>query len=241
MGSIERPSGGGLRHLAGRRRPGGRRRARRGAISRGSQWAARRIPLALDVPGDYNVLNATAVFLAATAGVGASPEGVLAGLAGFAGTRRRLFESIGRVGGIEVVDDYAHNPAKVDAVVSTGRRLAGTGRLVVVFQPHLYSRTRDFAADFGQALSPADLLVVMDVYAAREDPIPGVDSGLVVRATRAARSGVDVRTAAGGAQVLDMLVGVLRPGDFVLTVGAGDVTTVGPELVRRLDERTVTP
>ena len=98
---------------------------------------------------------------------------MLAGLASFTGTRRR-FEPKGEAGGVVVVDDYAHNAGKVAAVVETAKALVGdTGRLVVVFQPHLYSRTRDFAAELGAGLAAADVVVVMDVYAAREDPLPG--------------------------------------------------------------------
>ena len=124
------------------------------------------------MPGRHNLLNATAAFVAATEGLGQDPARVLAGLAGFTGTRRR-FEPKGEVAGVRVVDDYAHNPGKVAAVVETASVLAAPGRLIVVFQPHLYSRTRDFAAELATALSPADIVIVMDVYAAREDPMPG--------------------------------------------------------------------
>ncbi|MEI2765862.1 MAG: UDP-N-acetylmuramate--L-alanine ligase [Dermatophilaceae bacterium] len=199
-------------------------------------WAGRRIPLSLRIPGDYNLLNATAVLVAANAGLGAPIEDVVAGLGAFAGTRRR-FEQVGEAGGVRVVDDYAHNPAKVAAVVSTGRRLSGGGRLVVLFQPHLYSRTRDFAAEFGAALSPADAVVVMDVYAAREDPIPGVDAAMVVSAVRAARPECLVSVAPERSGLVAALADLVLPGDLVLTVGAGDVTQVGPALVDLLRQR----
>ena len=117
-----------------------------------------------------------------SSGLGADPDAVLAGLAGFSGTRRR-FEVRGEVDGVTVVDDYAHNPAKVAAVVGTASeivRRAGRGSLRVVFQPHLYSRTRDFAAEFAAALAPADQVVVLDVYGAREDPMRGVELGALV-------------------------------------------------------------
>jgi UDP-N-acetylmuramate--alanine ligase len=185
--------------------------------------------LALRLPGAHNVLNAAGAYTAATAGLGAGPDRVLEGLAGFRGTSRR-FEPRGEAAGVRVVDDYAHNPGKVAAAVRTGRGLAGPGRLVVVFQPHLYSRTRDFAGDLAAALSPADVVVVLDVYRAREDPVPGVTGALVAdRVTGAEVHYVPDR--AGAATAVEQLV---RPGDLVLTVGAGDVTGVGPELLRRL-------
>ena len=137
--------------------------------------------LDLAVPGDHNVMDACAAYLAAVVGLGADPEAVLAGLAGFGGARRR-FEVRGEVDGVTVVDDYAHNPAKVAAVVGTAAdivRRAGHGSLRVVFQPHLYSRTRDFAAEFAAALAPADQVVLLDVYGAREQPVEGITSALV--------------------------------------------------------------
>jgi UDP-N-acetylmuramate--alanine ligase len=195
--------------------------------------------LRLRVPGHHNVLNATAAFVAATAGLGQPAEPVLAGLASFTGTRRR-FEPKGRAAGVQVVDDYAHNPGKVAAVVDTAGQLvrdAGSGRLVVVFQPHLYSRTRDFARELGASLAPADVVVVMDVYAAREDPEPGVSGRLVADAVRAARADVDVHYVPSWAAVPEVVAALLRPGDLLLTVGAGDVTMIGPEVLYRLEQQ----
>ncbi|MEO7233732.1 MAG: UDP-N-acetylmuramate--L-alanine ligase [Lapillicoccus sp.] len=211
---------------------------------RGLAWSAElvvgqeRHRLRLLVPGRHNVLNATAAFAAATVGLGEPADRVLAGLAAFTGTRRR-FEPKGRAVGVQVVDDYAHNPGKVAAVVSTARQLvddAGVGRLVVVFQPHLYSRTRDFAGALGESLSGADVVVVMDVYAAREDPQPGVSGRLVARAVTAARPQVVVHYVPRWSAVADVVAECVRPGDLVLTVGAGDVTMVGPEILLRLRE-----
>jgi UDP-N-acetylmuramate--alanine ligase len=139
-----------------------------------------------------------------------------------------------------VVDDYAHNPGKVAAVVDTAGQLvrdAGSGRLVVVFQPHLYSRTRDFARELGASLAPADVVVVMDVYAAREDPEPGVSGRLVADAVRAARADVDVHYVPSWAAVPEVVAALLRPGDLLLTVGAGDVTMIGPEVLYRLEQQ----
>jgi len=188
--------------------------------------------LTLEVPGVYNLLNASAAFAVAVYGLGQLAEDVLAGLASYSGTRRR-FEVKGAARGVRVVDDYAHNPGKVSAVVGTGTALvAGTGRLVVVFQPHLYSRTRDFAAELGSGLAPADVVVVMDVYAAREDPLPGVSGRLVADAVRTARPACDVVFVPSWTAVAPLVAGLVRAGDLVLTVGAGDVTMVGPEVLR---------
>ncbi len=195
-------------------------------------------PLRLGVPGRHNVLNAAAAFTAATEGLGQQPGAVLEGLAGFTGTRRR-FETKGSVGGVTVVDDYAHNPGKVAAVVGTGAELVrGSGRLVVVFQPHLYSRTRDFAREFAAALTPADVVVLMEVYGAREDPVPGVSTALIESELRALRPGADVELVPSWSAVAGVVAGRVRPGDLVLTVGAGDVTMVGPEVLRALQERS---
>ena len=190
--------------------------------------------MTLGVPGRHNALNAAAAYAAAVHGLGQAPEQVLSGLASFTGTRRR-FEPKGEAGGVVVVDDYAHNAGKVAAVVETAKALVGdSGRLVVVFQPHLYSRTRDFAAELGAGLSPADVVVLMDVYAAREDPVPGVSGRLVADAVTAARPDVEVHYLPSWSEVAGRVAGLARPGDLVLTVGAGDVTMIGPEVLRIL-------
>jgi UDP-N-acetylmuramate--alanine ligase len=190
--------------------------------------------MTLGVPGRHNALNAAAAYAAAVHGLGQQPDRVLAGLASFTGTRRR-FEPKGEAGGVVVVDDYAHNAGKVAAVVETAKALVGeAGRLVVVFQPHLYSRTRDFAAELGAGLAPADVVVVMDVYAAREDPVPGVSGRLVADAVAAARAEAEVHYVPSWSDVAGRVASLARPGDLVLTVGAGDVTMVGPEVLRIL-------
>ena len=190
--------------------------------------------MTLGVPGRHNALNAAAAYAAAVHGLGQDPDRVISGLASFTGTRRR-FEPKGEAGGVVVVDDYAHNAGKVTAVVATAKELVGdSGRLVVVFQPHLYSRTRDFAAELGAGLSPADVVVVMDVYAAREDPVPGVSGRLVADAVTAARPEVEVHYVPSWSDVAPAVAALARPGDLVLTVGAGDVTMVGPEVLRAL-------
>ncbi len=199
--------------------------------------------LALRVPGHHNVLNATAAFAVSVVGLAQAPDAVLAGLASFTGTRRR-FERKGQAAGVVVVDDYAHNAGKLAAVVATGRQLVadtGAGRLVVLFQPHLYTRTHDFATELGRSLALADVVVVMDVYAAREDPVPGVSGRLVVDAVLAARPGADVHYVPSWTSVASTVAELVRAGDLVLTVGAGDVTMVGPEVLRALEARAGGP
>jgi UDP-N-acetylmuramate--alanine ligase len=189
------------------------------------------VPIGLQVPGWHNVLNAAAAYAAATRGLGLDPAVVRAGLEQFTGTRRR-FELRGSAGGVRGVDDYAHNPGKVAAALQTARSVAAGGHVVVVFQPHLFSRTRDFATEFGAALGAADEVVVMDVYAAREDPVPGVTGALVAAAVPLPAD--RVAFVASWSAVADEVVSRLQPGDILLTVGAGDVTLLGPEVLARL-------
>jgi UDP-N-acetylmuramate--alanine ligase len=195
--------------------------------------------LELSVPGDHNVMDACAAYLAAVAGLGADPDAVLAGLAGFGGARRR-FEVRGEVDGVTVVDDYAHNPAKVAAVVGTASdivRRAGHGALRVVFQPHLYSRTRDFAAEFARALAPADQVVLLDVYGAREQPVEGVTSELIGAPLSALPGERTVLVGPTRDEAVAALADAAGPGDLVLTVGAGDVTALAPLVVAALRAR----
>ena len=199
----------------------------------------RRHELVLAVPGEHNVANACAALLAATDGLGLGAEAVLAGLARFTGARRR-FEVLGEVGGVTVVDDYAHNPAKVAAVVATAVGLvqrAGGGRVRLVFQPHLYSRTRDFAAEFAAALAPAHHVVLLDVYGAREEPVPGVTSELVGDPLRRLPGHRRVEVGLDPEAAVSALVAAAEPGDLVLTVGAGDVTALAPRILQGLTRR----
>jgi UDP-N-acetylmuramate--alanine ligase len=203
------------------------------------RWRDHDHELTLTVPGHHNVLDACAAFLAATEGLGVPPEAVLAGLAGFVGTRRR-FEVRGEVGEVTVVDDYAHNPAKVAAVVDTARGVvdrAGRGRLRLVFQPHLYSRTRDFATDFAAALAPADHVVLLDVYGAREAPMAGVGSELVGAPLRALPGERRVEVGLDRDAAVASLVEAAAPGDLLLTVGAGDVTALAEPVLEGLARR----
>ncbi len=186
--------------------------------------------LRLPVPGAHMALNALAALLAGVA-LGAPAEGLLEGLAAFDGVRRR-FEFRGRAAGVAVYDDYAHHPTKVAAQLRAARDVAGTGRVVVAFQPHLYSRTRQFAREFGTALGLADEVVVLDVYGAREDPEPGVSGALVAEHVPLAPE--HVRFVPRWAEVPAVVAGMARSGDLVITMGAGDITVLAPEILLEL-------
>jgi UDP-N-acetylmuramate--alanine ligase len=190
--------------------------------------------LRIGAPGGHNLLNAAAAYTAAVHGLGQDPDAVLRGLGAFTGTRRR-FELKGVARGVTVIDDYAHNPGKVAAVVRTAAELAAGARLLVVFQPHLFSRTRDFAEAFAEALEPADSVVLMDVYGAREDPMPGVTSDLIAKPLHALRPDLDLVVAPAPEEVAGLVAERVVEGDLVLTVGAGDVTALGPAILDALD------
>ncbi|MGH3971604.1 MAG: UDP-N-acetylmuramate--L-alanine ligase [Mycobacterium sp.] len=184
----------------------------------------------LSVPGRHMALNALGALLAAIE-INAEPDCVLDGLAGFEGVRRR-FELIGTAGAVRVFDDYAHHPTEISATLAAVRILlqqSGSGRLLVVFQPHLYSRTKTFATEFGAALSAADEVFVLDVYAAREQPLAGVSGASV-----AEHVNVPVHYLPDFSAVADTVAAAAEPGDVVVTMGAGDVTMLGPEIVNAL-------
>ena len=191
------------------------------------------VSLVLDPPGAHMALNATAA-LAAGIALGLDADALVAGLARYTGVRRR-FEFKGRAAGVVVYDDYAHHPTEVAAQLAAARSVVSDGRLVVVFQPHLYSRTETFAAEFGSALGLADVVVQMDVYGAREQPRPGVSGRLVADAVPPGTAAVvyEPSFTATAATVADLV----RPGDVVVTMGAGDVTMIGPELLQLLESR----
>lgn len=191
--------------------------------------------LRLSVPGRHMALNALAAVLAARA-AGAPVDKVLEGLATFEGVRRR-FELVGTANGVRVFDDYAHHPTEVRAALSALRTLAeqsGGGRTLAVFQPHLYSRTRTFADEFAAALDCADRVFVLDVYAAREQPIPGISGETIAQRVSSPVGYLpDFSTVAG------RVAEVALPGDVVVTMGAGDVTMLGPEILAALRDRGV--
>lgn len=192
-----------------------------------------RVALALAAPGVHNRENA-ACALALADWCGVDPATAAQRVAGFPGVGRR-FEDRGTVGGVRVVDDYAHHPAEVRATLSAARSVH-PGRLVAVFQPHLYSRTRALGTELGQALGAADLVVVTDIYAAREAVEPGVDGSLVAVAVPAPAVVMYVPLLS---DVPNRLVPELRAGDLVLTMGAGDVTGLGEELLAALPKDLV--
>ncbi|HTR69759.1 MAG TPA: UDP-N-acetylmuramate--L-alanine ligase [Mycobacteriales bacterium] len=185
----------------------------------------------LQVPGAYNAVNA-----AGALGLGLAlgqPFGDMArGVASFAGVRRR-FEFKGVSGGVRVYDDYAHHPTEVsNGALAAARGVAGNGRVIAVFQPHLYSRTQTFAEAFGAALSAADVVVVMEVYPAREDPLPGVTGALIAAAVPLPAAQVFFEPS--WAAVPALVAGLARSGDVVVTIGAGDVTMIGPAVLDTL-------
>ena len=184
----------------------------------------------LAVPGRHMALNALAAVVAAVE-VGADVDAVLDGLAGFEGVRRR-FEAVGTAAGVRVFDDYAHHPTEVTATLEALRAVAGEARSIVVFQPHLYSRTATFAREFGHALGGADEVFVLDVYAAREQPMAGVSG-----ATVAEHVDVPVHYVPDFSAVADQVAAAVRPGDVVVTMGAGDVTLLGGEILAALQAR----
>ncbi len=186
----------------------------------------------LAIPGRHNVSNALA---AVCVGLELSLpfERICGGLERFKGVERR-FQLIGRVGGVHVVDDYAHHPTEIEATLETAEMLKGEGRIVAVFQPHLYSRTKDFADAFGRSFYRADKLVVTDVYPSREEPIPGVSGRLVADA--AIQSGHrDVLYVEEMEEIVPVLQELVRPGDWVITLGAGNVNRVAYGLLEALD------
>jgi UDP-N-acetylmuramate--alanine ligase len=192
--------------------------------------------VALEVPGRHYAHNATAAVAVARL-LGHDFATVREGLASFTGSMRRL-ERKGEAGGVQVFDSYAHHPTELTADLRATRdyveQLAAEGRdgrIVAVFQPHLYSRTRFFAAEFGQALGLADVAVVLDVYGAREDPEPGVSGRLIADAVP---DGTRVEYVPVWDEVPAVVAGLVRPGDLVITLGAGDVTRLGPLILQRL-------
>lgn len=185
------------------------------------------------VPGAHNISNATAA-LAVAYVLELDLSAACQALATFTGVRRR-FDLVGEVGGVTVVDDYAHHPTEVAAVLGAARGL-GYDRIWALFQPHRYSRTQALGADFGRSFSDADRVVLMDVYSAGEAPIPGVGGNTLLTHL------LDYQPRARAAylphrlDVVPYLAALVRPGDLVLTIGAGDVTAIGPELVARLQD-----
>ena len=184
----------------------------------------------LRVPGKHNAINAAGAF-AVLVGLGLDPKLALDAIATFSGTERR-FELHGEFRGVKVYDDFAHHPTEVLAALSAARAVVGEGRLITVFQPHLYSRTRLFAKEFAAALALSDQVVVLDIYAAREDPEPGVTGALIAAAfeDQSRMHYVPVWD-----EVPAAVAGIARQGDFVITMGCGDVYRQVPGILKALE------
>ena len=184
----------------------------------------------LRAPGAHNVRNALAA-VAVARRLGVEWGAIERGLADYAGIDRR-FEQVGEAGGVLFVDDYAHHPTELEATLKAARAAHPDRRLVAVFQPHLYSRTRDFARAFGNALALADVAFLTDVYAAREKPIAGVTGEMIAAPAREA--GADLRYVPDRADIVDAVAAELRPGDVCLTMGAGNLDEASRELLALL-------
>ncbi|MFM9701442.1 UDP-N-acetylmuramate--L-alanine ligase [Streptomyces galilaeus] len=187
----------------------------------------------VSVPGRHYAHNAVAALVAGV-GLGVPAAELAPALAAYTGVKRRL-QLKGEAAGVQVIDSYAHHPTEMTADLEAMRAAAGDARILVVFQPHLFSRTQELGQEMGQALALADGSVVLDIYPAREDPIPGVTSELIIDAGRAA--GAAVTPVHDKDEVASVIAGMAGPGDLVLTMGAGDVTDLGPRILDRLAQK----
>ncbi|NDC48465.1 MAG: UDP-N-acetylmuramate--L-alanine ligase [Micrococcales bacterium] len=191
----------------------------------GSEYSAE-----LTIPGKHNAVNAAGAF-AVLVGLGFPAAKSLEAIAKFAGTERR-FELHGVRRGVSVYDDFAHHPTEVSAALSAARAVVGQGRLITVFQPHLYSRTRLFAKEFAEALAASDEVVVLDIYAAREDPEPGVTGALIAAAFKDQKR---MHYVPGWDDVPEEVARIAQSGDFVITMGCGDVYRQVPGILKALE------
>ncbi len=184
--------------------------------------------LTIGVPGRHNAANAAAAFSTAVE-LGIAPQRAATALGQYRGAARRL-EPKGEAAGVRVLDSYAHHPTELEADLRAARGVAAEGRVIAIFQPHLFSRTRIFAAELAAALRLADEVFVLDIYAAREDPEPGVTGALIANAVPGAHF-IPTITA-----LPDLIATLATPGNVVLTMGAGDITTLGPVILEALAE-----
>jgi len=197
-------------------------------------WKGRLIgTLSLQVPGLHNVLNAGAA-LAMGLALGAPAAELLAGLASFHGAGRR-FELKGTVHGIRVIDDYGHHPTEITVTLNAAKRYAGDGRVLAIFQPHRYSRTQAFMTEFSTALDIADEVILLEIYAASEKPIPGVSAEQIAKAMQRGRFIPNFIEAS------DWIIDNAKPGDVILTLGAGDVNSLAPIICDGLSRRFNSP
>lgn len=184
----------------------------------------------LSVPGMHNVRNSLAAIASGIA-LGVELDQMREGLGSFTGVERR-FQRIGEARGVTVIDDYAHHPTEIEATLQAARTAFPRRRIVAVFQPHLYSRTRDFYSEFATALNKADVIYLCDLYPAREQPLEGVTSGLI--AAKMSDSGKAPQWEGPRSDAAAALAQRVKEGDVVITIGAGDITRTGPELVALL-------
>lgn len=186
----------------------------------------------LNIPGRHNVLNATAA-LAAGLALGLNPNQLILGLSKFQGVRRR-FELKGNIRDIRVFDDYAHHPTEVSATIATAREVVEEGKIIVIFQPHRYSRTLAFSEGFASSLSGADQVILLDIYGAGEQSIPGASSSVIAEKIRALGTKVDFEPSIVTA--IELAVSAAKANDLIITMGAGDVTSLGKQILTRLAE-----
>lgn len=184
----------------------------------------------LNIPGEHNAINAAGAF-AVLVGLGFDPAKSLAAIENFGGTERR-FELHGERRGVAVYDDFAHHPTEVSAAIKAARAVVGSGRIITVFQPHLYSRTRLMAKEFAEALSASDEVVVLDIYAAREDPEPGVTGALI---SDKFENQSQVHYVPLWDDVPAVSAALARKGDFIMTMGCGDIYRMVPDLLKALE------
>ena len=205
-----------------------------GPVSFTVQWQGESYPVQLAVPGRHNALNAAGAF-AVLVGLGFDPAPTLRGIERFGGTERR-FELHGVVRGVSVYDDYAHHPTEVEAALQTARSVVGSGRVIAVHQPHLYSRTQLMAGDFAAVYERlADETVVLDVYGAREDPVPGVTGALV---SERFTDPTKVSYLPDWQEASDFAASIAREGDIIMTLSCGDVYRIIPQLLASLEAET---
>ena len=187
--------------------------------------------LTLAVAGKHNLLNAVAAFAAGSA-MGITEDKLITGLKSFTGTRRR-FELKGEVAGVKVIDDYGHHPTEINVTLTAAKNLAQSGRVLVVFQPHRYSRTAVFSHQFAKALANSDFTFLLEVYAASEQPIPGVSSLLIIKDMKSDQAKFEPSMV----QVVSEVAMMAKSGDVIITLGAGDVSSLGDPILQALANR----
>ena len=199
-------------------------------------WKGRAVgTIELHVPGQHNLLNAAAA-LAMGLSLGQPAPALLEGLASFQGAGRR-FELKASVAGVRVIDDYGHHPTEINVTLTAARRYAGDGRVLVIFQPHRYSRTQAFLDQFAQSLDLADLAILLEIYPASEKPIAGVSASLIAQKMKHGKFIPNFLDAS------EEIISMAKPGDVILTLGAGDVNSLAPIIAQGLERRfeTLTP